>query len=54
MSDFIVLAVCLLVLAGLRWALLPHGRLPRFRVRYMRIRLRLRLTRGGHARAPPY
>jgi len=50
MSDFIVLAVCLLVLAGFRWALLPHGRLPRFRVRYMRIRLRLRLHPGrGHA-----
>ena len=52
MSDFIVLSVCLLVLAGLRWALLPHGRLPRFRVRYMRIRLRLRLHPGrGHATA---
>ena len=44
--------MCLLVLAGLRWALLPHGRLPRFRVRYMRIRLRLRLHPGrGHATA---
>ncbi len=52
MSDFIVLSACLLVLAGLRWALLPHGRLPRFRVRYMRIRLRLRLHPGrGHATA---
>ena len=52
MSDFLVLSVCLLVLAGLRWALLPHGRLPRFRVRYMRIRLRLRLHPGrGHATA---
>src|SRR6266536_3593003 len=50
MKDFIVLAVCLLVLAGFRWALLPHGRLPRFRVRYMRIRLRIRLHPGrGHA-----
>ena len=52
MKDFIVLSACLLVLAGLRWALLPHGRLPRFRVRYMRIRLRLRLHPGrGHATA---
>jgi type IV secretion system protein VirD4 len=50
MKYFIVLAVFLLVLAGLRWCLLPHGRLPRFRVRYMRIRLRLRLHPGrGHA-----
>jgi hypothetical protein len=50
--DFIVLSVCLLILAGFRWALLPHGRLPRFRVRYMRIRLRLRLHPGrGHATA---
>ena len=52
MSDFIALSGCLLVLAGLRWALLPHGRLPRFRVRYMRVRLRLRLHPGrGHATA---
>jgi type IV secretion system protein VirD4 len=50
MRDFIVLAVCLLILAGFRWALLPHGRLPRFRVRYLRIRLRMRLHPGrGHA-----
>ena len=35
---------------SLRWCFLPHGRLPRFRVRYMRIRLRLRLHPGrGHA-----
>ncbi len=50
MRYFIVLAVFLLILAGFRWALLPHSRLPRFRVRYMRIRLRLRLHPGrGHA-----
>ena len=50
MKYFIVLAVFLLVLAGFRWCLLPHGRLPRFRVRHMRIRLRLRLHPGrGHA-----
>ena len=50
MRDLIVLAVFLLVLAGFRWCLLPHGRLPRFRVRHMRIRLRLRLHPGrGHA-----
>jgi type IV secretory pathway TraG/TraD family ATPase VirD4 len=50
MKYFVVLAVFLLVLAGFRWCLLPHGRLPRFRVRHMRIRLRLRLHPGrGHA-----
>ena len=50
MKYFIVLAVFLLILAGLRWGLLPHGRLPRFRVRHLRIRLRLRLHPGrGHA-----
>jgi hypothetical protein len=48
MKYFIVLAVFLLV----RWCLLPHGRLPRFRVRHLRIRLRLRLHPGrGHATA---
>jgi len=47
---FILLAMFLLILASLRWCLLPHGRLPRFRVRYMRLRLRLRLHPGrGHA-----
>ena len=52
MKYFIVLAVFLLILAGLRWGLLPHGRLPRFRVRHLRIRLRLRLHPGrGHATA---
>lgn len=46
MKYFIVLTVFLLV----RWCLLPHGRLPRFRVRHLRIRLRLRLHPGrGHA-----
>ncbi len=41
----------LLVLAGfLRWCFGPHSRLPRFRVTYLRLRLRLRLHPGrGHA-----
>ena len=40
----------LMVLLGIRWCLLPHGRLPRFRVRYLRVRLLLRLHPGrGHA-----
>ena len=40
----------LMVLLGIRWCLFPHGRLPRFRVRYLRIRLLLRLHPGrGHA-----
>ncbi len=40
----------LMVLLGIKWCLLPHGRLPRFRVRYMRVRLLLRLHPGrGHA-----
>jgi type IV secretion system protein VirD4 len=52
MKYFIALTVFLLILAALKWCLLPHGRLPRFRVRYMRIRLRLRLHPGrGHASA---
>jgi type IV secretory pathway TraG/TraD family ATPase VirD4 len=33
-----------------RWCLLPHGRLPRYRAGYLRLRLRLRLHPGrGHA-----
>src|SRR5260221_9988977 len=40
----------LMVLLSIRWCLLPHGRLPRFRVRYLRVRLLLRLHPGrGHA-----
>src|ERR1022692_4903973 len=35
-----------------KWCFLPHGRLPRFRVAYTRLRLRLRLHPGrGHASA---
>jgi len=50
MRYFVLLAVTLLLVAGLRWCFLPHGRLPRFRVRYMRVRLLLRLHPGrGHA-----
>ncbi len=40
----------LLLLAGLRWCLFPHSHVPRFRVKYMRVRLYLRLHPGrGHA-----
>jgi type IV secretion system protein VirD4 len=39
-----------IVLAGIRWAFWPHGRLPKFRAAYTRVRLRLRLHPGrGHA-----
>jgi type IV secretion system protein VirD4 len=49
-TYFIWLMTGLLILAALRWCLGPHSRLPRFRVRYMRIRLHLRLHPGrGHA-----
>ena len=52
MKYFIALLALLLALAVLRWCFLPHGRLPRFRVRHMRIRLRMRLHPGrGHASA---
>jgi hypothetical protein len=50
MSHFAVLIMILLILAGLRWCFLPHGRLPRFRARYTHLRLLLRLHPGrGHA-----
>jgi hypothetical protein len=50
MSYFALLVSGLLVLAALRWCLGPHPRLPRFRVRYLRLRLHLRLHPGrGHA-----
>ena len=40
------------MLAALRWCFGPHGHLPRFRVRYLRLRLHLRLHPGrGHASA---
>jgi type IV secretory pathway TraG/TraD family ATPase VirD4 len=49
-TYFILLISVLLVLAILRWCLGPHSRLPRFRVRYLRLRLHLRLHPGrGHA-----
>ena len=41
-----------LILALLRWCFLPHGRVPRFRSGYTRLRLLLRLHPGrGHATA---
>jgi type IV secretion system protein VirD4 len=47
---FAVLMLGLLAMAVLRWCFAPHSRLPRFRVRYMRLRLHLRLHPGrGHA-----
>src|SRR5215813_10137408 len=52
LAYFALLTTALLALAVLRWALGPHTRLPRFRVRYMRLRLHLRLHPGrGHASA---
>jgi type IV secretory pathway TraG/TraD family ATPase VirD4 len=49
-TYFILLTSVLLVLAMLRWCFAPHSRLPRFRVRYLRLRLHLRLHPGrGHA-----
>jgi type IV secretory pathway TraG/TraD family ATPase VirD4 len=50
MTYFVLLICVLLILAALRWCFGPHGRLPRFRVRWMRLRLHLRLHPGrGHA-----
>jgi len=46
MTWFILLAASLLIIAALRWCFGPHGRLPRFRVRYLRMRLYLRLHPG--------
>ena len=44
------LTTLLLTVAILRWCFLPHSQLPRFRVRYLRLRLRMRLHPGrGHA-----
>jgi type IV secretory pathway TraG/TraD family ATPase VirD4 len=49
-KDFILLMSGLLVLAALCWCFGPHSHLPRFRVRYLRLRLHLRLHPGrGHA-----
>jgi type IV secretion system protein VirD4 len=50
--DVLVLLMIPVTLWLLRWCFLPHSRLPRFRVRYTRLRLRLRLHPGrGHATA---
>ncbi len=50
MRYFADLSLFLVVLAAARWCLLPHGRVARFRVRYLRLRLHLRLHPGrGHA-----
>jgi type IV secretion system protein VirD4 len=46
MKFFIVLAVVLLLAAMLKWAFWPGRGLPRSRVRFMRIRLHLRLHPG--------
>jgi type IV secretion system protein VirD4 len=47
---FAVLMSGLLGMAVLRWCFAPQSRLPRFRVRYLRLRLHLRLHPGrGHA-----
>jgi type IV secretion system protein VirD4 len=46
MTYAIFIAPGLLLLLAIKWCFLPHGRLPRFRVRYLRIRLRLRLHPG--------
>ena len=43
---FVLLMSGLLVLAVLRWCFGPHSHLPRFRVRYLRLRLHLRLHPG--------
>jgi len=50
MIDLAKLTAVLVILLALRWCFLPHGRLPRFRVQYTRLRLLLRLYPGrGHA-----
>src|SRR5207249_6396302 len=50
-EPYFVLLICaLLILAVLLWCFGPHSHLPRFRVRYLRLRLHLRLHPGrGHA-----
>jgi len=49
-TYLILLVSVLVVLAMLRWCFGPHSRMPRFRVRCMRLRLHLRLHPGrGHA-----
>jgi len=50
MSDLVGLTEALAILGALRWCFLPHGRLPRFRVKYTQLRLLLCLHPGrGHA-----
>jgi len=50
MKIIILIAMAGIILAGLKWAVWPSRRLPRHRVRHLRIRLRLRLHPGrGHA-----
>src|SRR5712691_6025304 len=50
MTYAIFIAIGLLLLLAIKWCFLPHGRLPKFRTRYLAIRLRLRLHPGrGHA-----
>jgi type IV secretion system protein VirD4 len=46
-EPYFVLLICGLLTAGaLRWCFGPHSHLPRFRVRYLRLRLHLRLHPG--------
>jgi len=45
-THFILLVIGLLLLVALRWCFGPHSRLPRFRVRHLRLRLHLRLHPG--------
>jgi type IV secretion system protein VirD4 len=50
MKFIILIAIAGLILLAAKWALIPSHRLPRHRVRHLRIRLRLRLHPGrGHA-----
>ena len=50
MKYVLLIAIAGLLLVAVKWALLPSRRLPRHRVRHLRIRLRLRLHPGrGHA-----
>ena len=52
MTYAIFIAIGLLLLLAIQWCFLPHGRVPRFRVRYLRVRLWLRLHPGrGHAKS---
>jgi hypothetical protein len=46
MTYAIFIAIWLLLLLTIKWCFLPRGRLPKFRTRYLLIRLRLRLHPG--------